>query len=164
MIIKKALASADIPSKLEPAGLCREDGKRVDGLTLVPWSRGSSLIWDATCTDTLAASNVKMSAREAGMAAENRARLKERKYRTLIEQNYHFVPFSVETFGPWSSETMKFFNDFCRKITTKTNEPRTRSFLQQRISMAIQRTNAASVMGTFIDSETEKMEEIFYLL
>src|ERR1043165_9306842 len=27
--------------------------KRPDGATLVPWSRGRCLLWDATCADTL---------------------------------------------------------------------------------------------------------------
>lgn len=108
-----------------------------------------TLIWDATCTDTLASSNVKSSSREAGRAAENRARVKEVKYRTLIEQNYHIVAFSVETLDLWSVEAIKFFNDLCKQITRKSNEPRTRSFLMHRISMAIQ-TNADSIIETFL--------------
>lgn len=44
----------------------------------------------------------------------------------------------------------------------KTNEPRSRTFLKQRLSMAVQKENAAAVMGTFRSSD--KMEEIFYLL
>lgn len=34
----------------------------------------------------------------------------------------------------------------------------------QRISIAIQRTNAASIMGTFPETDTENMAEIIYLL
>lgn len=30
----------------EPTGLVRDDGKRVDGMSLIPWSKGSTLIWD----------------------------------------------------------------------------------------------------------------------
>ena len=32
----------------EPTGLFRTDGKRPDGLTLVPWQSGKSLCWDVT--------------------------------------------------------------------------------------------------------------------
>ena len=42
-IIKRALASADIPSKLEPPVLARDDGKRVDGMTLIQWSKGTHM-------------------------------------------------------------------------------------------------------------------------
>ena len=55
-IIHRALSSAQVPSRLEPSGLARSDGKRPDGVTMVPWRYGKPLIWDATCPDTLAQS------------------------------------------------------------------------------------------------------------
>ena len=64
--------------------------------------------------------------------------------------------------GPWSQEAIAFFNDLSKRTTLATMEPRSKSFLKQRISMAIQRGNAAAVMGTF--REEEKMEEIFYIM
>lgn len=161
-IIKRALLSAEIPSRLEPPGLVRNDDKRVDGMTLIPWSKGRTLIWDATCTDTLAPSNIRFSSRQAGRAADDKARRKTKKYESLINQNYHFIPFAVETMGSWGQEAIDFFDDLCKIIALKTYEPRSKSFLQQRLSMAIQRGNAAAVMGTF--RAGEKMEEIFYLL
>ncbi len=57
--IKRALASVNVPSQLEHLGIYRQDGKEPDSLSLVPWSRGKFLFWDATCTDTLAKSYVK---------------------------------------------------------------------------------------------------------
>ena len=161
-IIKRTMSTADVPCRLEPVGLVREDGKRVDGMSLITWSRGQTLIWDATCTDTLAPSNIKFSSKEAGKAAEEKAKRKIHKYKSLIEQNYKFIPFAVETMGPWCYEAKKFVDELSKMITIKTNEPRTKSFLKQRISIAIQKGNAASVMGTF--AQTESMEEIFYLL
>ena len=50
-IIHRALSAAKIPSRLEPAGMYRNDGKRPDGITMVPWERGKLLVWDATCSD-----------------------------------------------------------------------------------------------------------------
>lgn len=88
-------------------------------------------------------------------------RVKKHTYAPLLNQNYHFVPFAVETMGPWCKEAKTFFNELAKQITMKTHEPRAKSFLQQRISIAIQKGNAASVMGTF--RESEKMEEIFLL-
>ena len=39
-ILKRAFQSAEIPCLLEPPGLFREDGKRPDGITLLPWKMG----------------------------------------------------------------------------------------------------------------------------
>ena len=51
-------------------GLFRADGKRPDGLTLIPWQSGKSLCRDVTVTCPLAASYIKGAARQAGSTAE----------------------------------------------------------------------------------------------
>ena len=76
-IIHRSLSSAKIPSSLEPPGLSRSDGKRPDGITITPWKAGRTLIWDATCCDTFAASNVGLASKEAGSAAEVAERQKK---------------------------------------------------------------------------------------
>ena len=43
-IISRALTTAGIPSRLEPTGLLRTDGKRPDGMSLAPWSSGKLLV------------------------------------------------------------------------------------------------------------------------
>ena len=55
-MIHHALTAARVPSRLEPAGLYRSDGKRPDGITVVPWMNGQLLVWDATCPDTFSPS------------------------------------------------------------------------------------------------------------
>lgn len=112
--------------------------------------------------DTFAPSNLAFSATRAGRAADDKAQRKTTKYSGLIDNNYLFVPFAVETMGSWGTEALNFFNVLSKMIAFKTNEPRSRTFLMQRLSMAVQRGNAAAVMGTFRSSD--KMEEIFYLL
>jgi hypothetical protein len=57
-LIKRALASANVPSMLEPNSLSRDDGKRPDGLTVLPWANGRCMVWDFTCPDTLAVSHL----------------------------------------------------------------------------------------------------------
>ena len=47
-IMKRALTSAKIPSRLEPSGLHQTDGKRPDGVTVVPWRSEKLLIWNVT--------------------------------------------------------------------------------------------------------------------
>ena len=39
---------------LEPRGLYRTDGKRPDGVTIIPWEMGKQLVWDVTILDALA--------------------------------------------------------------------------------------------------------------
>jgi len=38
--VRCALVSGGIPAVLEPVGLCRNDGKRPDGMSLIPWRQG----------------------------------------------------------------------------------------------------------------------------
>jgi hypothetical protein len=88
-LIYKALTRATVPAVKEPQGLVRVDGKRPDGLTLVPWQSGRCATWDVTVVDTLAASYVLQSAVNAASAAESAASRKEAKYSTL-SHSYEF--------------------------------------------------------------------------
>ena len=47
---EEGLMTAHIPSRLEPTGLMRSDGKRPDGATMSPWKSGCILVWDGTCS------------------------------------------------------------------------------------------------------------------
>ena len=71
-----------------------------DGATLVPWSRGRCLLWDATCTDTLARSYIDRSAVEPGAAAALAETNKSVKYAALSVA-HEFVPVAIETLGTW---------------------------------------------------------------
>jgi len=148
-IVYRALIRADIPATREPVGLNRSDGKRPDGLTLIPWSRGRMLTWDVTVTDTLAASNLHNTVYMTGAAAEASAAAKSRKY-INIAATYLFVPLAFETLGPICSEGRVFLSDLGRRIAAKSCDPRETSFLLQRISIEIQRGNASSIRATVV--------------
>jgi len=45
-LIARSFSAADIPVTKEPSGLLRSNGKRPDGLSLVPWQSGKALCWD----------------------------------------------------------------------------------------------------------------------
>jgi len=60
-IVALAPSKADIPARLEPTNLARDDGRRPDGASLVPWANGKCLFWDFTCPDTLALSHIHKS-------------------------------------------------------------------------------------------------------
>lgn len=152
-IVRRALISANIPCRLEPPGLSRTDGKRPDGLTLVPWQRGKCLVWDATCVSTLAASYLSRTVRAARAAAEVAADKKRDIYSSLVP-HYIFVPLAFETMGCWGSEALTFVKELGRRLQERGNDARSGYYLMQRLSIAIQRGNATSVMGTFASGMT----------
>jgi len=94
-LVARCFASAGTPVTKEPTGLFHTDGKRLDGLTLVPWQSGKSLCWDETVICPLAESYVTGSAREAGAAAELTASRKEEK---ILEANTCLRPSRLK---PW---------------------------------------------------------------
>ena len=69
-IIARAFVSAGIPVTKEPQGLTRTNGKRPDGLTLIPWSGGKAVAWDVTVAFTCAASYIQSSATISSSTAE----------------------------------------------------------------------------------------------
>ena len=153
VIVHRALSTAKIPSRLEPAGIYRSDGKRPDGITVVPWERGQLLVWDGTCSDTFAPSYTTNATREAGAVAALAEERKKAKYQHL-DASHYFVPITVETAGTFGPQTRAFLKDLGCRITRATGDMRSHSYLVQRVSVAIQRGNAASVAGTSGQSTT----------
>lgn len=158
-IIRRALVSAGLPAVLEPHGLCRDDGKRPDGMTLTPWSNGRPLVWDFTCVDTLASSNLPFSRQEGGKLASFAEEKKRRKYSTLSRE-VTFIPVAVETLGAWGQEADLLIRAIGRRITEASGEPRATNFLRQRLSLAVQRGNAASILSCL--PKTKDFTEIYF--
>jgi len=69
---------------------------------------------------------------------------------------------AVETMGAQGEEATYFIHQLGKRITSVTEERRATEFLLQRLSVVIQRGNAASVLGT-VDSVDKKLDSIFYL-
>jgi len=135
--------------------LSRSDGKRPDGITLIPWQAGKSLVWDVTVADTLAASHLPTTSQQSGGAAENASIRKESKYAEIAQSNI-FMPIAGETLGPISLQAREFLTDLGRRISSVTGDIREGSYLFQRISVALQRFNCICFKGSFIiPSETE---------
>jgi hypothetical protein len=146
-IIKQACSKVNVPTLLEPPGLFRTDGKRADGLTLRPWSKGKCLVWDATCVDTLCKSYIPSTSRIAGAAAAKAEKKKKDLYSNLPNQ-YIFCPFAVETLGTFGDEALQLVSELGGRLRNTTGDAREKTWLIQRISVAIQRGNAASVLAT----------------
>ena len=135
-IIKQSLASANIPSVLEPQGLSRTDDKRPDGMTITPWAQGRLLIWDATCWDTMAASNIHIAMSGPGQVADMAARRKRETYREILH-NHHFVPAAVETMGSFGEDTIAFLHQVASRIQAISKDPLEYPKLCQRFSVCI---------------------------
>ena len=54
---------------------------------------------------------------------------------------------AIETLGSWGSLGLAFVNEVGRRISAVSGDPRSTSFLKQRL--AVQRGNAAAVLETF---------------
>ncbi len=146
-IICRALSSARVPSRLEPPGLFRSDGKRSDGVSVVPWKNSKLLVWDATCPDTFTPSYTASAISEAGAVAAQAEERKYVKYRDLATSHI-FVPVAIETSGAFGPRTREFLTELGQRVRQVTGEVRSRTYLLQRLSVAIQRGNVASVLGT----------------
>ena len=113
----------------------------------MPWNQGKCVVWDATIPDTLAPSHISSTSSSAGAAAEQAATLKMTKY-SNIPNSYLFIPVAIETLGSYCSDGLIFLQELGRRISRVTGDKRETTYLFQRLSVAIQRGNAASVMGT----------------
>ena len=103
------MSRANFHRPSEPKGLITSDGRRPDGLTLVPWNKGKCLAWDATVADTYCANVFVRYERESGLRRGAIWRYKKLEKYQDLEQRYIFCPVAVETMGPIDEESMKLF-------------------------------------------------------
>ncbi len=82
-------------------------------MSILPWSSGQLLVWDATCSDIFAASNL--------WAANWLA-----KY-SHLDSSYLFVPVLVETSGSLG-QALEPFEEVERKVRQATKEEKTHRY------------------------------------
>ena len=149
-VVRRGLSAAGITSMLEPSGLDRGDGKRPDGITAYLYSRGRCLIWDATCVNTFASSNLIRAALTAESVADAAEVRKIAKYAKL-GRRFIFQPVAVETSGAIGISTIQFFKDLGRRLTVRFQDQRESDFLFQRVSLAILMGGAFSILQSYRD-------------
>src|SRR5206468_299886 len=148
-VILRAIRALKVHAELEPPRLLRSDGKRPDGVTLDPWHSGRYLVWDFTCPDTLAPSHVRNSSQVAGSAAEAAEARKQTKYSDLVVSgDFTFAPIAVETLGAWGPSALSICAEIGGRTAALTGDARSFAFLRQRLGIAVQKDNAAAVVGT----------------
>ena len=95
----------------------------------------------------LCPSHVSSAATSSGAVAKQAEQAKKAKYAHL-DASHYFVPLAVETLGVLGPEALLFLRDLGHRLKEATGEPRSHQFLLQRLSVAVQRGNAAAVQGT----------------
>ena len=73
-----------------------------------------------------------------------------------LSGNYAFVPIAIETIGAWGPCALEFCADLGGRIARHTGDARATAFLKQRLDMAIQRGNAAAVVGTLAEGSARR--------
>ena len=137
----------------EPHGLVRDDGMPPDGLTLLPWNSGRSATWDVTVVDTLGNAYLQQSAITSASTAETAAVRKRNKYSSLSGTHDFF---SSGTGNTWIHECQHpgVLGTIKRRLTEVTTDPRETTFLFQRLSVTVQRFNAACLADILPISES----------
>jgi hypothetical protein len=159
-VISRGLRSAAVGNVKEPPGCAVANNKRPDGQTLIPWADGKCAVWDFTTPDTFAPSYLAQTSIYPGAAAARKEVEKRKKYAEL-EDRYIVVPVAVETTGVWGKEGLQWIRQIGSMIKDMTGEKRAISYLFQSISLALQRGNAAAILGTLPSGRT--LEEIYLL-
>lgn len=85
-------------------------------MTMIPWKNGKPLVWDVTCVDTLALSNIGFSLEGTGEAAKQ-GETRKKKYVDLSNQ-FEFVPFAVETFGSFGPDALRLLKSILLLLTS----------------------------------------------
>ena len=114
---------------------------------MVPWRCGKLLVWDATSPDTFAPSYCLSATSEAGAVAAGAETRKRAKY-FCLEPIYTFIPVAIESSGVFGPQTLEFLKELGNRLSRVTGEEKSYTYLLQRLSVAVQRGNSASVLGT----------------
>ena len=102
--------------------LDRGEGSRPDGITVLVFSGGRSLVWDYTCVETFTGIHLNMSAMEAGTAANSAEERKCSEYAALAEA-HQFEPIAIETMGVYGGSTGVILRAIGHRLVEATGDP-----------------------------------------
>ena len=97
----------------------------------------------------------------AGKAALKAEKKKLTHYANLANSGYIIMPVAMETLGCFSPMSLQFIKDLGKRIIETSGDKRSTMYLFQRISIANQRGNVASMMGTL--PSNSMLDELYYL-
>ena len=139
-----------VPARSRPANLTRcVLQSESDQMELLKSHGSEDVVWHGTQLV-----RTPMPCQQSGSSLRVRSAVstaevnKSRKYSDIVV-GVDFVPVAIETSGVWGEQALELITEIGRRIAAVTYEPRSTSFLRQRISVAVQRGNAFCVLGTF---------------
>ena len=89
-------------------------------MSLNPWYRGRSLVWDATVVYNFVESQCRYTSASVTTDAESD---KCQKCKDFLD-NYYFQPVAIETTGVYGKSTAPFFNCLAKKLVDISGDPR----------------------------------------
>jgi len=108
-------------------------------------------------------SYIQDSSTLAGSAASAAELNNIAKYSDIIA-SVDCVPFVIETSGVWGEQVMSLVKELVRRMSEVNKEPRSTVFLCQRLmSVAVQRGNAACILGTLRPVVGGSINDLFSL-
>ena len=72
---------------------------------------------------------------------------KKQKY-SCLSSTHLFTPIAIESSGVFRTEAISFVKEFGLFLKNVTGEPAARHYLIQKLSVAVQRGNAAAILGS----------------
>jgi len=139
----------------EPHSLCGRYDKRPDGATQIPWkSIGLGRLLLQHIRTVICASQQQEGWFSSNMETELMKLLKYQDISTGVD----FIPVAIESSGVWVQHAMELVSEFGRRLSEVSHEPRSTSFLRQRLAVAFKRGNASCIIGTLqINSSMYKL-------
>ena len=84
---------------------------------------------------------------------------KKQKY-SCLSSTHLFTPIAIESSGVFGTEAISFVRELGLRLKNVTGEPTSRHYLIQKLSVAVQRGNAAAILGSMGGLAT--VEEHFF--
>ena len=91
--------------------------------------------------------------------ADQAEKRKSDKYSNMYPNMYLLAPVVIETLGVFGKQTLSFLKDLACHVRKVSGEVQSFTYLLQRLTVAVQRGNAVSVLGTFASEDCLVFED-----
>ena len=128
-----------MPASKEPSGLLRDNDRRPDGISLIPWSQEKVICWNVAVVDNLAASDINMTTASQRGADEFAVCCIADKY-SKVRTTLIFQYISINCLGAFRQSAVDFLSVVGSRLAIQIQG----ELLFLCIAIAIQRFNVVS--------------------
>ena len=121
-------------------------GETVGALRGFPSSPGHK-VWDMTCHDTFAPSNIQVCSTVLALYITDCAASSKRLLYSDLCHSYAFIPIAVESSGSFGKDALDFLHELGKRTRCKNKDPLSYLKLCQKINVCIQKFNSVTVLG-----------------